>query len=81
MPPFCTTRCELLVSAKPAALSTVIIRPNGLSALLTLAFTGEVKRYFKSTVTRTYQALEPEFRLYLSFQVEGDLMDGWFTQS
>jgi len=28
MPPFCTTRCELLVSVKTAALSTVIIRPN-----------------------------------------------------
>jgi len=28
-----------------------------------------------------YQALEPEFRLYLRFQVEGDLMDGWVTQS
>jgi hypothetical protein len=28
-----------------------------------------------------YQALEPEFLLYLSFQVEGDLMDGWITQS
>jgi hypothetical protein len=27
------------------------------------------------------QALEPEFLLYLSFQVEGDLMDGWITQS
>jgi len=26
-------------------------------------------------------ALEPEFLLYLSFQVEGDLMDGWITQS
>jgi hypothetical protein len=29
----------------------------------------------------TYQALEPESLLYLSFQVEGDLMDGWIAQS